>query len=165
MSVSLQCQGIISNQGAMRMVLLSQTIPKRRKTALRAFLYFQSIDTAIATIEDCFKQADYNMYAKVEQVIRLAAKKDDNSSELQSVLEFHRENFNRHELEPLLQIFKEMEIACAGHPLTIRDIHSHMKSFSSPQKALISQIVRLLKFVLLMPATNDVFERSASAIH
>ena len=39
-----------------------------------------------------------------------------------------------------------------------------MKSMSSPQQALISQVVRLLKFVLLMPATNAVSERSASAM-
>ena len=52
-------------------------------------LYFQSIDAAIVTIEDRFKQAGYNMYAKLEQVILLAAKKDDYSSELQSVLEFY----------------------------------------------------------------------------
>ena len=74
------------------------------------------------------------------------------------------ERILRHELEIQLQIFKEMEIAYAGHSLTIRDIHSHMKSPSSPQQALISQVVCLLKFVLFMPATNAVSERSASAI-
>ena len=129
-------------------------------------LYFQSIDAAIATIEDRFKQADYNMYAKLEPVLLVAAKKDDYSSELQSVLEFYGDDFNRHELETQLQIFKEMEIACAGNSLTIRDIHSHIKSLSSPQQALISQVVRLLKFVLLIPATNavPVSDRSASAM-
>ena len=101
-------------------------------------LYFPSIDAAIATIEDHFKHADYNMHAMLEQVILLAAKKDDYSSELQSVLEFYGEDFNRHELETQLQIFKEMEIACAGYSFTIRAI----KSLSSPQQALISQLVR-----------------------
>ena len=55
------------------------------------------------------------MYAKLEQVLLVAAKKDDYSSELQPVPEFCGKDFNRHELETQLQIFKEIEIACAGH--------------------------------------------------
>ena len=48
--------------------------------------------------------------------------------------------------------------------LTIQDIYRHIKSLSSPQQAFISQVVRLLKFVVLMLAINAVSERSASAM-
>ena len=101
-------------------------------------LYFQPIDSAIAIIENHFKQADYNMYSTVEQVILLAAKKDDYSSELQSVLEFYGEDFNRHELETQLQIFKEMEIAGAGHTFTFDFSFSTLTSlFYSYQQQML----------------------------
>ena len=35
--------------------------------------YFQSIDAAMATIRDRFDQAEYSLYAKLEQVLLLAA--------------------------------------------------------------------------------------------
>jgi len=37
-------------------------------------VYYQAIDSAIATINDHFSQADYDVYAKLEQVLLLATK-------------------------------------------------------------------------------------------
>ena len=44
-----------------------------------------------------------------------------------------------------------------------RDVHAHFTSLSSAQLAL-SQVVLLVKLVLLMSATNSVSERSASTM-
>ena len=57
-----------------------------------------------------------------------------------------------------------MDINCAGNELTFRDIHAHFTSLSPAQLALMPQVVLVVKFVLLMPATNAVSERSASAM-
>ena len=57
-------------------------------------LYYQSIDAAIATIEDHFKQVDYDKYVKLEQVLLLFAKKKDYSGDLETVLDFYSYDFN-----------------------------------------------------------------------
>ena len=52
----------------------------------------------------------------------------------------------------------------AGDALQFRDIHRHLKLLSSSQLGLISQVAKLAKLVLLMPATNAVSEQRASVM-
>lgn len=102
------------------------------------------------------------MYAKLEQVLLLAATKEDYSSELQEVVGFYRDDFDRSDLETQLEIFSQMEIEPAGDSLQFRDVHKHLKS--SQLSLILSQVAKLVKLVLLMPATNAVSEQSASAM-
>ena len=57
-----------------------------------------------------------------------------------------------------------MNIETAGQAITFRDIHKHFQSLPQSQVSLVSQVSRVVQFVLLMPATNAVSERSASAM-
>ena len=47
---------------------------------------------------------------------------------------------------------------------TFHDIQILVKQLKKPIRNLISEVVRMIKFVLVMPATNAVSERSFSAI-
>ena len=58
-----------------------------------------------------------------------------------------------------------MHIELSGSTMTFCDVHRFFKSLSPAQVNLISQVALVAKFVLLMPATNAVSERSASALH
>ena len=53
-------------------------------------IYYQAIDSVISTINDRFNQADYGMYAKLEQILLLAATNSNYSAELKEVVEFYR---------------------------------------------------------------------------
>ena len=66
-------------------------------------IYFQSIDAVIVTVCDQFNQGDYTMYAKLEQVILLAVKNRNYSSELEEVIDFYGDDFNKSELETQLE--------------------------------------------------------------
>ena len=79
-------------------------------------------------------------------------------------MKFYGDDFNESELKIHLELFGAMDIECHGDSLTFSDIHKHMMSLSSAQLSLISQVVLLVKHVLLMPATNAVSERSASSL-
>jgi len=57
-----------------------------------------------------------------------------------------------------------MKIDCAGDTITFQDIYKHLRALSPSHHVLVSQVIRLVKFILLMPATNAVSERSASAM-
>ena len=127
-------------------------------------IYFEALDAAVVAIGDRFDQNDYSMYAKLEQLLLLAASQKDYSLILREVVDFYGSDFNASELETHLELLSHMEIKFAGNELTFRDVHAHFSSLSSAQLALMPQVVLLVKFVLLMPATNAVSERSASAM-
>ena len=62
------------------------------------------------------------------------------------------------------QLLSCMDIECSGELLTFRDICKHFRCFPNSQALLLSQVSHIVKFVPLMPATNSVSERSASAL-
>lgn len=94
----------------------------------------------------------------------MAATNGNYSSELKEVVEFYKGDFNKSELETQLEIFNQMKIDAAGDAITFLDICKHVKALSPSHRVLISQVIRLVKLVLLMPATNAISERSASAM-
>jgi len=61
------------------------------------------------------------------------------------VVGFYREDLDRSDLETQLEIFSQMEIEPAGDALQFRDIHRHLKSLSSSQLGLISQVTEEIK--------------------
>ena len=67
-------------------------------------------------------------------------------------------------LKLILEIFSQMNINGAGDSITFQDICKHIKSLPTSHHVLISQVVHLVKLILLMPATNAMSERSASAM-
>ena len=127
-------------------------------------MYYQAIDLVIAAINNRFNQADYDIYAKLEQVLLLAATNGNYSRELTEVTEFYKDDFNKSDLETQLEILSQMKIDCAGDSITFQDIYKHLRGLSLSHHALVSQVMRLVKFVLLMPATNAMSERSALAM-
>ena len=46
----------------------------------------------------------------------------------------------------------------------IEDLISFLKRLDNSQKALLSQVVKIAKLILVMPATNAISERSFSAL-
>ena len=103
-------------------------------------IYFQSNDAAIVTIHDRFNQGDYTMYAKLEQVIPLAAKNGNYSSELQEVIDLYRDDFNKSVFETQLEVFSQMEAAHSSDSVTCKDVHKHLKSLPSSQLALVVKV-------------------------
>ena len=58
-----------------------------------------------------------------------------------------------------------MEINSSASTICFRDIHLHFQALPQLEVILLSEVAKLIKFVLLlMPATNAVSERSASAM-
>ena len=127
-------------------------------------IYFECLDVVVSALKDCFQQRDYSLYASMEQLLMKACSKADYSRELQDVTEFFQNDFNKSELDTHLQLLSCMNIECSGESLTFRDICKHFQCLPNSQALLLSQVSRLVKFVLLMPATNSVSERSASAL-
>jgi len=127
-------------------------------------IYFQVIDSAIVTIENRFQQKDYQTYSSLEQLVIKAALKKDYSRELNEIVTFYASDFNKSELETQLELLGQLNIPVSGHQLQFHDIQKCFQSLAPAQLSLLSQVALLVKLILLMPATNAVSERSASAL-
>ena len=120
----------------------------------------------MSTIRDRFHKHDYSIYVNLEQLLLKASSNEDYSDELGAVCEFFGCDFNRSQLETQLQVLGCMEInSSTSTPRALfSDIHRRFKELSSSEIMLVSEVAKTVKFVLLMPATNAVSKRSASAM-
>jgi len=105
------------------------------------------------------------MYSTLEQVPIKACTDEDYSAELQQVTELYDADFNKSELAIQLQLLSCMDIKIDKESIMFRDIHIHFQSLVDSQVLLLAQVARVVKFALLMPATNAISEQSASAMH
>ena len=79
-----------------------------------------------------------------------------------ALFSFYEDDFDRATLLAQLQLFR------TNFPVeqkkTIHDIVSVMQGMSVGERAMLSEVVKLVRLLLVMPATNTVSERSFSAM-
>ena len=80
------------------------------------------------------------------------------------ITELYSSDLNKFHLETQLEIFSSIDIQPSGRFLNNDDIHQHFKSLADSQIRYLNQIVLVVKFILPMPSTNAISERSASAV-
>ena len=122
-------------------------------------IYFETIDSVITCIQSRFKQEGYQMYCRLEQLL---VKDWQPQEEIDEVLKFYGSDFNKETFMTQLSLFH------ANYPTTVRtyihDIISLVRGMSVGERALMSQVVKLVCLLLVMPATNAISERSFSAM-
>ena len=80
------------------------------------------------------------------------------------ITELYSYDLNKSDLETLLKIFSSIDIQPSRRFLNNDDIHLHFKSLPDTQIRYLNQVILVVKFILLMPSTNAVSERSTSAV-
>ena len=125
-------------------------------------IYFEVLDLIISCIENCFDQPGYKTYGKVKLLLLKAAASEPYDEELQFVLSFYGSDFDSLLLPTHLEIFSQT-IESRGK-VTVADILEFFRSCTPSQCDLMSQVSKLVKLLLVMPATNAESERSFSAV-
>jgi len=120
-------------------------------------IYFEAFDTVIARITDRFEQEGYQMYSKLE---KLLIKKQD--EDLNEVFEFYGNDFEKDTLLAQLDSFHANY--SFDQNATVHDIIPVVKGLSCGEKVLHAQVIKLVRMILVLPATNAVSERSFSAM-
>ena len=106
------------------------------------------------------------MYSKLEQVLIKCAKSDSYEKELVECCLFYDNDFDVSKLRTQLQTFTTLwkehnhDTSC----LLLSDIINYFRTLSRPEILLMSEVARLLKLIIVMPATNAASERSFSAM-
>ena len=125
-------------------------------------IYFEALDLVTSSIEDRFNQPGYKTYEKVQALLLKAAAAKPYEEEMHFVLSFYGSDFDSLLLPTHLQIFSQ-NFPADGKVL-ISDILTFFRSCTPGQLELMSQVSKLVRLLLVMPATNAESERSFSAL-
>ena len=120
-------------------------------------IYFETVDTVANCIAECFNQNDYTIYANCEQVLLKENWGGLVSQNVNQLCEFYTE-FDSNTLQIQLSIL-------AGSYHSFRQgegsdtLHNVIDIWS-----LITEVMSLVKIILVIPATNASSERTFSAL-
>ena len=124
-------------------------------------IYFEALDLIIQSIKQRFDQPGYRVYQCLESLILKAARKEDFSDELKSVTEVYGSDLDENNLQIQLQTFSAN---IKENPKDIFEIRSYLNSLTETELVLLSEVVKVMKLILVMPATNASSERTFSAM-
>ena len=126
-------------------------------------IYFESIDTVVNCIKSHFEQKGHvKCYEKVGSTLMLAAKDEPFDKHILPICSFYGDDLDHHNLQTqptlLRALFDGLNKDSIGIPFVI----NQLRELTQPQKNLLSEIIVLLKVLLLAPARNTFSERSCS---
>lgn len=130
--------------------------------------YFEVIDLAVACIRDRFDQPGYAVYKNMQELLLKAANSEfkDYSIEFQFVVDFYKGDVDREALKVQLETLRTHFAAVqkTAEHVTFSDVLVYLRSLSTAMRSMFSEVVTLVKLLLVMPATNATSERSFSAL-
>ena len=117
--------------------------------------YFDVVDYVAGNIKERFDQPDYSIYIKLQNIILKASCCQDFRSELNSLEDLYKDNFNFFALKSQLELLPKFLTG----KLEFSEIISSMKNLSTEECFLFSEVIKLIKIILIAPATNAISER------
>ena len=121
------------------------------------------LSPAIA-IRDRFHQHGYGIYRQLEDLLLKSIRGEECQNELDFVIRFYGDDFNPSLLQVHFDLFNTCLKECDTKPQTLVQIRDYFIHLSPVVRSNMSEIGTLLKILMVMPATNAVSERSASAL-
>ena len=105
-----------------------------------------------------FQQQSYRIYSKLEQL----ALKGDLGSESDELFNFYKEDITQDALR--VQLSTLHTNYSINEDIGIHCILEIVKNMSVAEVSLFSEIVKVIRILLVVPATNSISERSFSAM-
>ena len=128
-------------------------------------IYYETLDLIVSFILQRFDQPGFRTYRTLQDLILNAAKRVSYEEELQAVTNFYKDDFHEVTLKVQLELFTTgfSQTEQSSQP-TFSEVIKYVKSMSPAMQNGMSEVMKLIKLILIMPATNAVSERSASAL-
>ena len=120
------------------------------------------LDNIIQCIKDRFNQPDFQKYMNLQELLLKAVKGEKCEKELESVKGLYKGDFNAYSLEGQLELLPQVLAArkvSVGN-MDVKDLIDFFQKLESPEKLLLSEVIKVVKILLVMPATNAISERS-----
>ena len=128
-------------------------------------IYYETLDLITSFILQRFDQPGFRTYRVLQDLILNAAKGASYEGELQTVTSFYKEDLYEATLKVQLELFTaaSSQTEPSNQP-TFCEVLKFVKSMFPAMQIGMSEVIKLIKPILVMPATNAVSERSASAL-
>ncbi|XP_065658906.1 uncharacterized protein LOC136083434 [Hydra vulgaris] len=118
--------------------------------------YYNVIDSSVDTIKYRFDQAGQKQLKKLEKLLL--------SEDVTDTIAWIKKTYSDIDTDLLNVQLGLYRIMFDEIPRYVSDVVSHLTQFSSSQLSFISKVVKLLKLILVTPATNAVSERAFSTM-
>ena len=126
------------------------------------FIYFEAIDLAVSSMQTPFDQKGYQMLQKIESVLLDSNPQQlEENNDLSDIIKFYGNDIKKHRLIAQLTNLHQNKEHTFEHVSSVID---YLKSISETERAYFSEVVKLVKLILVAAATNAVSERSFSAL-
>ena len=135
--------------------------------------YFEALDLAVTCIQERFDQPGYRVLQNIEDLLIKASQPGttaDFVTELEFVCKFYGEDLHKDrltvQLETLQAHFHNEKLILKDTKLNVSlsVIVDFLKTLSLPAREMFSEIVTLVRILLVIPATNASSERTFSAL-
>ena len=127
--------------------------------------YFEALDLAISTIQDRFDQPNFSVYRSLEQLLLNTIRGESTQEMYDFVCKFYNSDFDCQRLQVHLEMLQAtFPEGLKSVTLCTNDLKCFILSLSENERAVIEEVVTLLKLILVLPSTNAVSERSFSAM-
>ena len=123
-------------------------------------MYLHVLDNVIQCIKDCFHQPDFQKYLNLQELLLKAVKGEKCEKELESVKGLYRGDFNAYSLDDQLELLPQVSAArkvTVGN-MDVKDLIDFFRSLKVLVKLLLSEVIKVVKILLVMPATNPISE-------
>ena len=121
--------------------------------------YFNATNTIVACIQDRFNQPGFLACQNIEQLVLNAVNNKNYKEQQKIVLAVYGHDLDIISLTIELESLKVNFSSDSHDGHSIKDITETLKTFSVNYQKYFSQVIILLKLLLVMPATNAVSER------
>ncbi|KAI6656107.1 Zinc finger MYM-type protein 1-like [Oopsacas minuta] len=124
-------------------------------------IYLEAIELIVTTTTNRFQQKGFKMMQKLETVLT-SVQQPQLSEGIKDVVEFYCPDFNHPDC-----LLTQLNIlhTSTDNPMTdLESIVTHLKSLGIAERVFFSEVIKAVKIILVMPATNAVSERSFSAL-
>ena len=123
-------------------------------------IYFEAVDSILTEIKDRFEQPCFIIFSNVEQLFLKSIKKECYQQELDDLLPLYCKDVDATAL-PTELLFLQT-ICKDAQPIHFGDIVEKLRTVSAEERALIPNVISIVKIVLVNGATSATPERSFS---
>ena len=129
-------------------------------------VYFETLDTVIASIKERFDQPDFRKYQFLQELFLKVVRDQPWDDEIEQVCSIYGDDLDKYRLKAQLPLLRPTadSMDYELQKFTINDLIKFLQSLSHCRKTAMYEVIKAAKILLVMPATNASSKRSFSAL-
>ena len=136
-----------------------ENVPETPKEQFKK-IFYEAFDLVLECLKSRFEQESLKMYQNLQELLLLAAKKEDYSEVLDEILDFYEGDFDDENLRTQIKVYQNL--FPSNENVSYGDIIPFFMQLKPEIRDLISEVCKVLELIIVLPASNAHLERSFS---